>query len=149
MLMKNLFTCFLALLPLLFFQCKKEPPHLNMTLYNKPLPGIKAHIKGTWKLHYGKGGFIANMKQYYENTYYEFGDNDRVKITSNGNVHTDSTIGWTRELGTYTNGDSTFTMKFYDKQNVPWVYVVEQIVNDTLILHDNSSDAVFYHFTKL
>jgi len=39
-------------------------------------------------------------------------------------------------------------MAIKDIQGVPWVYVIEQIYNDTLIYHDNSSDAIFYHFIK-
>ena len=60
----------------------------------------------------------------------------------------DTTIMWEKNLGTYTHGDSTFILKYYDKNGYPNVYVVDQIYNDTLIYHDYSSDAIFYHFIK-
>jgi len=129
-------------------QCKKDNSPLTITLYNKPLSTIKSYIKGNWKLHYGKGGIVANMIQYYNNTFWNFTPDNRIKASYDGVTTTDTTTNWVKDMGTYTNGDSTFILNFYDKQDVPWNYVVEQIYNDTLILHDNSSDAVFYHFTK-
>ena len=95
---------------------------------------------------YGKGG-IATNTQYYYNNFWEFND-DSVKISDNSSVYANTSMHWNYDLGTYTNGDSTYLMKFYDKESVPWVYVVERIYNDTLILHDNASDAYFYHFIK-
>jgi len=139
---------FLLLILFCFGQCKKEPILLNITLYNKPLNEIQSNIQGKWKCHYGKGGIVANMIQYYSDYYWTFSSNNRVQQSNNGLIVTDTTISWVRAPGTYTNGDSTFILSFYDKQNVPWNYVVERIYNDTLIIHDNSSDAVFYHFTK-
>lgn len=133
-----------------FEQCKKEPVghnSLSITLYDKPLDTIKFYIQGKWKCQYGKGGIAANMIQYYNNYYWSFSLN-KVQKSYNGTIVSDTVIHWVKEKGTYTNGDSTFVMSFYDKQNVPWNYVVERIFNDTLILHDNSSDAIFYHFTK-
>ena len=139
----------ISFLFLFFFgQCKKEKEMLTITLYDKPLETIQSHIQGKWKCHYGKGGIMANMVQYYNNVYWEFNSSNRVKVTNNGAAIADTTIRWYKDKGTYTNGDSTFIMQFYDKQNVPSTYVVERIINDTLIIHDNSADAVFYHFTK-
>ncbi len=137
-----------------FTQCKKEkndqPNHvgLSITLYDKPLDTIRFYIQGKWKCHYGKGGIVANMIQYYNNYYWTFTAVDSVEQFYNGAIVADTVITWIRGLGTYTNSDSTFIMSFSDKQNVPWVYVVDGIFNDTLILHNNYSDAVFYHFTK-
>ena len=132
-----------------FTQCKKELNSSNIILYNKPLSVIQSCIQGKWKCLYGKGGISANMVQYYDDYYWTFTSDNKVIQVYKGNTLADTTINWIWDTGTYTSGDSTFTMKFYDNQNVPWVYVIDRIVNDTLILHDNSSDAVFYHFIKL
>lgn len=129
------------------FACKKNVARLNIVLYDKPLPTIRQYIQGKWQLIYGKGGISATNIQYYHNIWWEFND-DRIKILGDGLIYVDTTVQWNYDLGTYTNGDSTFLMKFYNNQYVPSVYVTDRIYNDTLILHDNSSDAVFYHFIK-
>lgn len=144
----------LILSPLLFFcffQCKKQdtPQNTPLTiiLHDKPLSVIQSYIQGKWRLHYGKGGICGTCVQYYNNVFWKF-TNDRIEETYNGRSLADTTIKWIRDLGTYTNGDSTFIMNFYDKRGYPSNYVVDHIFNDTLVLHDNSSDAVFYHFSK-
>jgi hypothetical protein len=142
-------SCFLFIASLYFSNCKKDvtpSTSVNIILYDKPLSVIQQNIEGKWKLIYGKGG-IATTTQYYDNDFWEF-NNNRIKILDKGNLDADTIILWNYDLGTYTNGDSTFLMKFYDAEYVPWVYVVDKIYNDTLILHDNSSDAFFYHFIK-
>ena len=143
--------CFFLTAALCVSRCKKNNStpidRLNIVLYDKPLSVIRQHIQGKWELIYGKGGFVANNIQYFRNNFWEFND-DSVKISDNSSVYANTSMHWNYDLGTYTNGDSTYLMKFYDKESVPWVYVVERIYNDTLILHDNASDAYFYHFIK-
>lgn len=137
-----------------FAKCKKqdtaltENTPLTITLYNKPLNIIQSYILGKWKLHYGKGGICATCIQYYSNYFWTFTNNNRVQKSYNGTIIADTTISWIRDRGTYTNGDSTFIMNFFDKLGYPSNYVVDKIMNDTLILHENAADAVFYHFTK-
>lgn len=147
---KSLYTSF-VIVPILilfcFAQCKKEYTSLTITLYDKPLGTIQSYIQGKWQLHYGKGGICATCIQYYSNYYWTF-TNNRVKKSFNGTITADTTISWIRDRGTYTNGDSTFIMSFSDKLGYPSNYVVDKIMNDTLILHENAADAVFYHFTK-
>lgn len=132
-----------------FAQCKKENTSLNITLYDKPLITIQSYIKGKWELRYTKGGICGSCTQQFNNFFWTFSENNRIEKLFNGLVIADTSITWNKDLGTYTNGDSTYIMNFSDKQNVPWNYVVERIYNDTLILHDNSADAVFYRLTKL
>ena len=126
---------------LCFSNCNKNKNKSNIILYNKSITTIQSYIHGKWELIYGKGG-VATTTQYYHNNFWEF-NNARVKILDNVNIVADTTIYWNYDLGSFTNGDSTFLMKFYHKENVPWVYVVYIIYNDTLILHDNSSDYIF------
>lgn len=148
--MKSILSVTLCLLILFCsIQCEKQTEHLNVTLYDKPLSVIQSYVQGRWKCHYGKGGIAANQIQHYDNYYWTFTSDNRVQQSYNGDLVTDTTVKWVKALGTYTNGDSTFIMSFSDKRGYPNVYVADRIVNDTLVLHDNSSDAVFYHFTKL
>jgi len=154
--MKKIKTLYFLLLVIFLFrfaQCKKEQdnqPHVGftITLYNKPLDTIQFYLQGRWKCQYGKGGIAANMIQYYNDFYWTFLSNNRVLQSYNGQTITDTTITWIKNIGKFTSGDSTFLMSFYDKQNVPWVYIIKGISNDTLILYNNIDDAVFYHFTK-
>ena len=150
--MKNsLYTSF-VIVPILiifcFAQCKKEHNTLNITLYDKPLGTIQSYIQGKWQLHYGKGGICGNCIQYYNNRFWTITTTNKIQISNNGNLTTDTTINWIKDVGTYTNGDSTFIMSFFDNLGYPANYVVDKIINDTLILHENAADAVFYHFTK-
>lgn len=148
--MKRIQACILLVATLLFCcsECRKEHTTLNITLYDRPLPVVQSYILGTWKLEYGKGGICGSCIQYYQGVFWKFSPRDSIKQTYDGTVLADTVISWIWDRGTYTNGDSTYVMSFYDRQNVPWHLVVDRILNDTLILHDNSSDAVFYHFTK-
>lgn len=131
-----------------FAQCKKEHKAINITLYNKPLSAIQSSIQGNWKLHYGKGGICGSCVQYYNSLIWEFTNTNKIIKLYYQDTIVNTTIKWIRDLGTYTNGDSTFIMNFYDSRGYPSNYVVDGIFNDTLVLHDNSSDAFFYHFTK-
>jgi len=131
-----------------FSECKKENTQLNIQLFDKPLTTIKSNIEGKWKLYYSKGGICASCLQRYASYFWEFGSNDKIVEIYNQNITADTTIKWVKAPGTFTNVDSTYIMTFPDKQNVPWNYVVDGIYNDTLIIHDNSADAVFYHFIK-
>ncbi len=122
----------------------------NIVLYNKPLKTIQHYIVGKWRLAYSKGGICSTCVHYCDNCFIEFTPDNRVLIPNiDGTYLTDSYIEWVRDIGTYTNNDSTYLMTFKDKQGVPWIYVIERIYNDTLIYHDNSVDAIFYHYVKI
>lgn len=136
-----------AFLLFCFTQCNKEKPSINITLFNKPLATIQSYIQGKWKLEYGKGGICGSCVQYFSNSYYTFSPG-HILIATNSVVYTDTTITWIRDLGVYTGGDSTFIMNFYDKRLYPYDYVIDGIFNDSLQLHDNGSDPVYYHFSK-
>ena len=151
--MKKCFLIIPLILILLccFIQCKKDDKPVkpvNIVLYNQPLDTIQHYVLGKWKFVYGKGGICSTCIHYCNNCYVEF-TSDNKFISNTYTITSDTTIiHWVRDIGTYTNGDSTYLMTIKDIQGVPWVYVIEQIYNDTLIYHDNSSDAIFYHFIK-
>ena len=143
------------LLILCIASCKKDKAssHIGFSikLSDKPLDTIKKYIQGKWKFEYSFGG-IANTNYYPPNGYIGyslFTANNRVYATSNGIVDADATIKWIRVRGvTQGDEDSTYTMSYYNKQNLPWGFVIVGISNDTLIYHDYSSDAMFYHLSK-
>jgi hypothetical protein len=98
---------------------------VNLKSYDEPLSTMKSNIKGRWQLHYGEGG-IANIIQYYDNNHwiFDFQDGDKIRITNEVNMVTDTIISWYKEVAPYIRAinlktDSTFVMKFYGKQNVP------------------------------
>jgi hypothetical protein len=131
--------------------CKKDDKPVNpvnIVLYNQPLDTIKHYISGKWKFVYGKGGICSTCIHYCNNCYVEFTSDNKFISTTYAITSDTTIIHWVRDVGTYTNADSTYLMTIKDIQGVPWVYVIEQIYNDTLIYHDNSSDAIFYHFIK-
>lgn len=140
----------LFLLIFCFSNCKKENKlerPLNILLYDKTPKVIYSYIKGKWKFIYGKGGINGNQMHYCDGCTVEFTPDGR--IISNTFFNANSIINWQKEKGTYTNGDSTYIMNFQDDSNAPIFFVVDRIDNDTLVLHDFSIDAVFYHFLKL
>lgn len=132
-----------------FTQCKNDNEELlhNIVLYNKPLKTIQHYIQGKWKLVYGKGGISSNTMYYCDTCFIEFTSDNKV-ISNSVAITEATTILWIKDIGTYTNNESTYLMTFNDNQGVPWVYVIDRIDNDTLIYHDNSSDAIFYHYIK-
>ncbi len=131
--------------------CKKNTNtnHLNITLYNKPLDTIKKYVTGNWKLVYTDGGFDAS-KKYYDSIYFQLSAT-RIKQTfpaSRGGVLIDTTINWIWELGTYTSGSYTYVLQCFDDRSYEYDYVPMQILNDTLILHENLVDGFYYHLIK-
>lgn len=152
--MKNLKICFVTIFGLfLFIACNKDDNNNDeiakstIDLYDKPLPVIKSYIEGKWELHYIKGGFIANYVQYYDNSFWEFkfNEEDRIK-TINGPIQANNTITW--NMGQDYFAGKTYIMGFYDEENVPINFVIDGIYNDTLRIHINAADAMFYYFTE-
>lgn len=138
--MKLLFSVFVSTLAILIFAnfgCSKDKDQFRT---------IQSSIQGKWKLEYAKGG-IAGTTQYYNDSYYTFTSN-RILIVTNGIVHADTKFEWTKQVGVNSGGNYVYIMSFYDKQNVPWNYVVDGVINDSLVLHDNASDAFYYHFSR-
>ncbi|MFT3950038.1 MAG: hypothetical protein QM763_23935 [Agriterribacter sp.] len=139
--------CFIFILISWFNYCKKNyKPQVNVVLYDKPLSVIRQHIQGKWQLIYGKGG-IATTTQYYDETFWEF-NADSLRILKHNNAYLDTVIHWDYDLGTFTNGDSTYIMNFNDKLGYIYNYIVDKIYNDTLIVHDYAVDAYFYRLIK-
>ncbi len=126
-----------------------DPPQNIIILYNKPLDSIRHYIEGEWKCHYAQGGIAGpGMIQYFTDFYWTITATDSIKQTYNGTILADTKINWTWTKGSWTNGDSTHLMTYYDNQQVPMGFVVNHLINDTLVLNDPGFDALFYHLTK-
>ena len=121
---------------------------LTITLYDKPLDTIRTYLQGKWKCHYGKGGIISTLVRTYTDYFSSFSANKRIWQSLNGNVITDTTVNWIWGKGARVSGDSTFLMFFYDKRGYPYNYIVDGIFRDTLLIHENGVDGVYYYFTK-
>lgn len=156
---KNLLLILVVIIPFaLFNSCAKEKQvvavdhdlPVTIILYNKPLATIKQYAQGSWKYVYGRGGFGANTIHRCDNCYIEITPDD--KIIQRSPSHTDTlSIVWKKELGSYIpTYDSTFVMNcYYQGSQIPSPsYIVDKIVNDTLVIHDYASDPIFYHYIK-
>ncbi|MBP6759414.1 MAG: hypothetical protein KA133_09195 [Flavobacterium sp.] len=148
---KKIILLAVALLFIFVISCSKDdaPSSTTGDLFNKPLPVIKASIQGKWQLHYGKGGFIANLIHDWGNDdYWEFdfkNSENRIK-TYREPLEADTKISWIKGQDNYAG--ETYIMEFYDKEGSPCHLVVDGIYNDTLTIHFNSPDAMFLYFTK-
>jgi len=144
----------IAFLVIALPQCKKQtipPTRLNITLYDKPLDTIKSYISGKWKLEYTYGGFIANLRtDFHDKDYiWQIDSGVNIKQTYLGNLVTDTSIEWFLNDPRGGIGQEVYyVMKFYDKRQYPYVYIVWKMVDDSLLLKDYAADAATYHFSK-
>jgi len=142
-----------SIIAILFFsQCKKNSPPKPISkdstyviLHDKPLSIIQSYINGNWELRYEEGTNFAGIFPQTD-FFWRFGAVDSIKVIYHGNIVTDTTITWIREKDAL--ADSTFTINFHDKLGYPYTYIVDGIYNDTLVLFDDASDYMIYHFTK-
>lgn len=125
--------------------CKKEEPIIqqNITLKDKPLTEIKAHIKGVWQFHRSVGGFTGQTVFYHKNSYIEFKENDSIYWIDDAQERAKTKINWIRDKDEF--GDSTYIISIYDVNNFPENWVVEGIEKDNLVLYDNGNDG-FIHY---
>ncbi|MBD8489135.1 hypothetical protein IFO69_10295 [Echinicola sp. CAU 1574] len=141
---------FFIILSMLFSHCgEKERPRSTITLYNQPLSVIQDTLEGKWELHYGIGGICATCYHDFGNIFWEFTPNGRIKGYSGATLKLDTILIWYKDRWGYPDTDSAYVMGYFDKLGYPNDYMVDGIYNDTLIIHTNASDAIFYRFTKL
>ena len=130
-----------------FTQCKKDKSPVNISLYDKPLSIIQSNIQGKWKLEYEKGGICGSCIFYVNNYLWEFRGSDNVRQTYKDTLIVDTVIKWVHEKNIF--NDLTYTMNFSDKRGYPYVYFVNSIYNDTLVISDGGYDPISYYLTKL
>ena len=147
---KILIIVSLGLSVFFFTQCKKDTHiPLNITLYDKPLDTIQLYTRGRWKLFYLTGGWYSNHIQYVDSVYWTI-DSNHIIIQEDGIKTTDTTINWTFTHAVRGGVDSTWTLNFAEKVAPFWnVFVIDEIKNDELIIHESAYDASDLHFIKL
>ncbi len=153
--MKKIFfiskLCILLIIVLCFTNCKKNADKpidkSNIILYDKPLSVIQQCIQGKWELIYAKGGFTGNYIKYFNDEFWQFGNN-KIAIIDSGSVFIDTTIQWKKAPLTFDRSQNTYTLNFYDRYSSPHVLYIERIKNDTLSIADYGLDGFGYYFTK-
>ena len=82
--------------------CQKEATDdINISLYDKSPDVIQPYIQGKWKVEYYEyGGFAPQTVYPTDITYWTFTDN-RIRITQNGILTTDTTFSWQQVDGLY------------------------------------------------
>ena len=141
--MKQIFL-FLSLstLQLFFPACKKDGSKVNITLHDKSLSTIQSNIAGKWDLKYIYGGF--SPRTYKQNNFFwTFTSDNKLIVSHNDTIAAETSITWVREHGLFIGpNDLTYIM-------TPLNYVAVGIFNDTLVIHDNSYEAMYYHLIKV
>jgi hypothetical protein len=79
--------------------------------------------------------------------YYNFIQN-RILWTIDGNIFADNAINWIRDIDGH-GVNLTWLMMFSDNRGSPYDHVVDSIFSDTLVFHDNFSDAVYYYSSRV
>lgn len=129
--------------------CKKDGSKVNITLHDKQLSTIQSYIIGKWDLKYEQGGFTA-LTFPQTNFFWTFTSANKVTKSYHDTIVADASITRVRDHGLFLGtNDLTYIMRFLDKEEVPWNYVVDGIFNDTLVIHDNAYDGMYYYFTKV
>ena len=138
-----LFYIILIIFPLCVIECKKDTG-------GHQFDAIQAFIQGKWKLEYVQGGIANVIRSFHnENVTWQFYSGNRITVNYNGAIYTDTTISWSRSTnrGLGTGTDLAYIMSFYENGGNN-IKVVDGIINDSLILHDNADDGQYYHFSK-
>lgn len=122
------------------------PGGRTITLWDKPLDTIQQNLAGTWRCRSVKRrGDIAYNLTFY--TYWKFAPASRLTQVVDGVIRTDTALRWSRGTDAH-QGVTTYIMSCSDLRGNPLNYVVQGIVHDTLLLHDNGPDPNVYAFTR-
>lgn len=129
--------------------CKKEDPVIqqNITLKDKPLAEMKAHIKGGWQFQRSVGGFTGQMVFYHKNSFIQFKANDSIYWVEDGQERVKTKINWIRDTDQF--NDSTYIISIYDIYNFPESWGVKGIEKDNLILYDVGNDGFYHYLVKI
>lgn len=152
--MKNIILSItiLFLFAFCFIQCKKDDEPTNIEFYNKPTNTIEHYIKGKWRVQLQKGGFcgtcIINLYPYH--IYYEFGDNYKIKTSTQNIIKIDTSYKWVTDKSDYLR----HIIEFYEPHATPpFAMHLEpvSIKDDTLIISNpnvTSPDNSLFYLTK-
>lgn len=139
----------LLLVSIAAFSCKKSADNkFNISLHDKSLDVIQSYIQGSWKLHHEMGGICGSCIYYpKDSTSYLYASltPQRILFRNTARLTLDTTIVWTH-VNIF--GDSTFIMKFFDKNGAPIILGAREVVNDTLVLYQPGPDGQYFYYTK-
>lgn len=144
----NLRSFFILLIVCCQIQCKKSADKINIQLYDQPLSIIQKYITGRWKLEYTEGGGLNNRLPDVSDTYMTL-DSSHITIKNKNGYFVDTTITWQKvAYGSATT--YTYLMKYSDRNYpVPFVYAVQRIQDDMLVLRDRfTSEDSYLYFSK-
>ena len=139
----------LTLATFLISGCNKGhsfPSPSYIDLNEKPLPEVKAVLRGKWQLHYMKGGFCGTCQFNRFDEYYEFGANDHIKWTISKEVMSDTTITWIKQEW---QEKEVNVMEFYATDDNMHHLSPDRITKDTLVLYEPGPDGMNYYLTKV
>lgn len=144
--MKKLFflSALIIIIALSVVNCKKDYP-VNIVLHDKPLRTIQQYIHGQWRLIYS----IKDSVRYpCDNCKVEFTQDD--KFISNVIIAyaTPYSIIWVKDIGMFLDGDSTYLMTIGHEFGYSQSFVIDKIINDTLIFYENFDDPFSYYCVK-
>jgi hypothetical protein len=129
---------------LLIFNCKKDTP-LNITLHDKPLKTIQQYINGQWRLVYSK----KDSGRYpCDNCKVEFTQDDKFISNVLTAYVSPYSIIWVKNIGMLLDGDSTYLMTIGHEFGYSQSFVIDKIINDTLIFYENFDYPFSYYCIK-
>lgn len=129
--------------------CKKNNNDAigNVFLRDKPLAEIKSLVQGNWKIHYKYGGITGNIKTPMTDSYFKVLQTDSIYLTFSNTLFAADIATFQRVNTTF--GYSAYTMDFESIGGTPKTWIVDYIINDTLVLDDDYANGSAYFMTRI
>ena len=126
---------------LLIINCKKDYP-INFVLHDKPLKTIQQNIHGQWRLVYSK---LGSGRYSCDNCRVEFTLDDKFISNTIVVYAAPYSITWIKDIGIHLDGDSTYLMTLGHEFGYSQPFVIDKILNDTLIFYENFEYGYSYY----
>jgi len=136
-------ACFL-IFALSFVNCRKDDP-IDIVLHDKSLETIQQYIHGKWRLVYSKNG---SARYPCDNCSVEFTQDDKFISNVLTIYATPYGIIWIKDKGLFLDGDSTYLMTIGQEFGYSQSFVIDKIINDTLIFYENYEFLISYYCIK-
>jgi hypothetical protein len=127
-----------------FINCKKDDP-VDIVLHDKSLKTIQQYIHGQWRLVYSKTGSIRYP---CDNCSVEFTQDDKFVSNVLTIYVMPYSIIWVKDKGMFLDGDSTYLMTIGHEFGYSQSFVIDKIINDTLIFYENFEFPYSYYCVK-
>ena len=133
---------------LLFKQCTKEAGSVNISFRNKSLQLVQSYVSGKWILNYAYGGIAAIKYPAKHHAYLNLTDSHITIGNDSAGVIVDTVASWRKEPDGPNNSITLVSYFYAPGYGFAYNYVVDEIKNDTLIMHEYTSDALYYYYTR-